>query len=204
MDFQVMTLDQAYLTSEDFNQEVYTKTQYFSEELRRIIENLKIHWISSAATRHINNLIDEYNRNNIYFSELNKASKCLQNYFVTLQTCRARMSDNKKVGTKTKNKFDFDLIELVDTTDQYYFDDAMQQDYNDLEELYNQYTKFAETVDTNFEEIFSNWKEGRGRKEFLKFREDSTYTSKKLLNNLLEVKETLQEALINCQSLGHL
>ena len=197
MDVQVTRLDRAYKVSEELDKNTVTKAKTFAEEMARIIHNLNLHWRGDDATLYINKWIILYEKLFNYFSELNKTTNFLQNSFVNMQMCRSRTSSNMKVGDKTTSKYEFDLLEKLDTTSEYYYSEELKTDYLDIEELCNQYEKFAGTTDNNMNELFGNWKIGIGRKEVVNYYQKISNYSKRVDKELIGLRDELATIISN-------
>ena len=146
MDVQILDLDKAYLTSEELSQYIKENAQKISNDLRITIGNIKIHWKGEDATNHINAWINNYDKVSHHFQELYVISRYLQNYFVIIQTGRNRISEKKGIGTPNTDIYEFNPIQKIDGTSEYYYDEQLKTDHIALQETYNQLTADKERL----------------------------------------------------------
>lgn len=198
MDVQILDLDKAYLTSEELSQYIKENAQKISNDLRITIGNIKIHWKGEDATNHINAWINNYDKVSHHFQELYVISRYLQNYFVIIQTGRNRISEKKGIGTPNTDIYEFNPIQKIDGTSEYYYDEQLKTDHIALQETYNQYNTFVNKVEENMGKILSNWKKGKiGRDQLISKYQNSFMESQTILKEYKELMEDLGKALQN-------
>ena len=202
MDVQVTKLDRAYQLASELDEVTKDKSKNFTEEIRRIINNLKVHWRGDDATIYINKWIDVYEKIVIYFNELNKTTNFLQNNFVNMQICRSRASKNIKVGDKSSYIDEYNPLKKIDSTEEFYYDEQLKNDYLDIEELCNAYNRFADSTDKNMSQVFSNWKIGIGRKESGNYYQKIFAYSKSLFKEITSLRDELETIINNFDKLS--
>ena len=202
MEIQVTKLDKAFKTSQELSKNTIETSKKISQELERIIKNMTIHWQGEDATLHINQWIEEYDKLSTYFTELKKTENYFQDYFVNLQTCRSRTSSNTKVGDIIRDNYEFSSINKIDTTMGYYFDEQLKNDYKSIQEVSKYYDEFINTVDSDTEEIFRNWKIGIGRKEVGDYYQKISSYSKRISKDIHELNDKLAIAIYNIDKIN--
>lgn len=202
MDLQVTKVDKAYATSESLNNKTVKTSTEISQDMERVLNNMKAHWKGEDATLHINEWIDKYDKLGDYFTELNKTTNHLQNYFVNLQVCRSRVTVNPKVGDVTSEKHDFNPISTIDTTEEYYFDEKLLDDFKELQEISKKYDSFVDDVDNNMNEVFQNWKIGIGRDEVGKYYQRIENFSRKLSSEIHAQNDKLETVIHNIEKIN--
>ena len=202
MDIQVKKLDLAYSSTIESNHSIKEKSIKLSDELIRILNNINEHWRGEDATLYINRWIDEYELLSLYFNNLNKEFNYLQNYFVTLQICRSRTTNIKKIGENINEKIEFTTISKKDITNEYYFDMNLEKDFNDLELLFDYYSDFIKEIGNNMEIILRNWLIGNGRKEIIDTHKNIEELSKKILNDMKMLNSELAIMIVNLKRIN--
>ena len=197
LDIQVMKLDNAYNDSNSLFVNVNTFQKKLLEELERIINNLQSHWRGSDACTHINSLIEEYDNNVDSFYDLSLMTTFLSKYFVLLQRTRAKMSDITRVGDEEEAKYKAKTIDKIEETSEYFYDEQMKTDYDDICNLNKSYSIFINQISDDSQKLLENWRAGTGR-EIVKNRFD-TYLEKtnKLYNKLIEFEEHMNTVITN-------
>ena len=203
-DAQVIKLDDAYLTAEELSKYINDRARTLTESLEKTINNMKLHWHGEDATLHINAWIEKYIKVAYHFQELTAIGKVLQNYFVILQTGRAQLGNNKKIGDQNTNKYFYNPITKVEITTEYYYDEQLKNDFITLEEFYDLYKEFVDKVDLNIEKILLNWKIGKlVRAKLIKRYQKSFIYSKDLLVEIDELIMDLAKALQNINKINN-
>jgi len=197
MDAQIMKLDDAYSCADELTNDIGTCYNKISEDLETIVNNVKNHWKGTDASNHVNALIDEYDKYTDYFSELSYVTSYVSNYFVALQRSRARVSDNSRVGTAGMVKCDSKALSRMDTTDEYFYDGQLKQDYNDICNLCDYYNKFVRNVESKSDTIMNNWKEGKGREQVHQYFSAFNVVSSKMISRLEDLKEEIGNVIAN-------
>ncbi len=199
MDIQVNKLDRAYTISEELDRETFETSRKMSQDLVRIVNNIKEHWHGDDATIHVNQWIEEYNKCGKYFVELSKTTNFLQNYFVDLQSCRAKTSNNTRIGDKTQRMYGFEKLPMIETTGEYYYDDRLKTDYADLQELCTNYDRFIDTTDKKVKEVLTNWSVGVGRDEVGNYYTKVNNYSTKLSREFRALNDSLGDIIQNIE-----
>ena len=165
MEIQVNRLDDAYKSANYLNSKTLETSKKLSSQFEEIINNIKIHWVGADASNFINRCIDEYERYSTYFSSLNGTVNYIQNYFVSLQECRAKTSNITNIGDSADSVCEFNRLQKMETTNEYSYDEQLKRDYFDLSQLNSIYDRYIGTLENYTGQIFSNWIVGTGRNE---------------------------------------
>ncbi len=197
MDVQLMKLDDAYETINRLSREINDSQNKVLEDLERIINNIKVHWHGNDASKHINSLIDEYDKYTEFFGELGEMTSYVSNYFVLLQRTRAKMSEVSKIGEAKEVKSDVKKITKVEDTNEYFYDPALQNDYSDICELSNYYSKFIDKTDQQVIELLDNWKAGKGREDIKEYFNSFWIVSNRISSRIDDLKDQIAKVIAN-------
>jgi len=200
-DTQIMKLDDAYETINKLSLEIDKGQKKVLEDLENIINNIKTHWRGTDASNHINSLIDEYDKYSDFFNELGDMTSYISSYFVLMQRTRARMSEVTKVGTPELTTVNSKQLAKVENTEEYYYDPALRNDYNDICDLNSYYKEFINKTDQEIVTLLDNWKAGKGRNEIKEYFNAFWIVSNRISSRIEDLKDQMGKAIANASKI---
>ena len=200
-DTQIMKLDDAYETINKLSLEIDKGQKKVLEELENIINNIKTHWRGTDASNHINSLIDEYDKYSDFFNELGDMTSYISNYSVLMQRTRAKMSEVSKIGTPEITQISSKQLAKVENTEEYYYDPALRNDYNDICDLNSYYKEFINKTDQEIVTLLDNWKAGKGRNEIKEYFNAFWIVSNRISSRIEDLKDQMGKAIANASKI---
>ena len=192
MDINVNNLDLGYEQSKELNLLVKKDGELLLNNLYTNITNLKLHWIGSDATLHINNLITVYEALGALLTDAKKITADVGNRMIAIQRVRNANGGGGKVGDELSDEApSSQVIAKCAETTEYNVDLKASEDYSLLVDECEQFSDFVNNFDKEKEALFDNWVAGVNRdsavSNFEKFKSNSETYNKYLLdakNNL--------------------
>ncbi len=191
-------LDKGYTQISEISTHVKTKGTELLNKIDQNIGNLKVHWIGTDASKHINNLIDMYSSLGQLLTIATTLTSATADNIIAVQKVRFANNQSGMVGSElTKQGPNVASISKMPDTERYYCDPAAANDLSTLIEIYNNYTTFANTFEQNTNELMNNWIDGANRAQvnsaFSKFISES----KEYKQHLANAKSNLETAVSN-------
>ncbi len=187
MDINVSNLDLGYEQCHDLNTEAATSGENLLNNLAATINSLKVHWIASDATMHINNLIVVYEALVALITDAKGVTADASAKIIAIQEVRNANGGAGMVGDLLSNTAPASVsIGRVDPTSEYYVDPAAANDHAMLTDICANYSSFVGRFNTIKDELFRNWTAGANRENvvghFNEFEANSE-TYRKYLND---------------------
>ena len=198
MNINVNNLDLGYNQCEELNTLVKTSGEKLISELGSDINNLKVHWKGSDATKHINNLVKVYDALVAIVTDAKAVTADAGNKIIAIQEVRRSNGGAGTVGAMLSNNApDASAIQPAEETTEYYCDPAARSDYNQLVQICSDFVTFKNQFQSQKDELLSNWTAGANREQavnnFNEF-ESNTDTYNKYLT---DAKDNLEIAVSN-------
>lgn len=203
MNINVTNPDTAYASCQSLNNLVRTSGNTLLENLQSNIANLKRHWKGSDATLHINNLISLYEA----LGSLAKSSANITaeagNAIVALQEVRRSNGAACMVGERLSAAgIEVGAIAKCEETTEYYCEPgSTTTDYNQLDQISNDFKTFKSNFITDKESLMSNWLEGMNRAGALKCFDDFITNSETYSKYITDALTNLNTAISNISKL---
>lgn len=178
LSFHALDLDGTYDTLEKINQLAISDGNMLIENLKKLVLDLKNHWIGNDATIHINNLIKIYDSVRNVVQNVNLVAHNTSEPIVNAQTIR-----NANGGAGEVDKIipiengKSDTIEILQSTKEYYVDPVLvPQDLVDLQVQKDAFNNFCTKFSGYKDELLNNWLSGSDRpkaiNDFTDFEKD--------------------------------
>jgi len=166
MNINVNNLDLGYQQCEDLHRVVSTKGESLLNDLSRNINNLKIHWIGSDASAHINNLIKVYESLIALLTDAKAVSADAASKIIAIQEVRNSNGGGGMVGSMLPNTApNAPTIGYAESTTEYYVDPAANSDYKMLQNICSEYISFRDQFRSVKDELMHNWTAGANREQ---------------------------------------
>lgn len=163
--------DLAYMKFKDMYDLLRKSSDEILDLMFNNINSMKIHWVGTDATVHINRLIEIRKRLDNVFIDGSDITSFAANRIVDIQRLRQANGGTGVVNdTLTKYAPNCANIELVVSTTEYYVDpEAAQKDLNDLKEIKAKFESFYSTFVDTKEEVMGLWHSGARRERALAY-----------------------------------
>ena len=159
LSFHALDLDGTYHTLEKINQLAISDGNMLIENLKKLVLDLKNHWIGNDATIHINNLIKIYDSVRNVVQNVNLVAHNTSEPIVNAQTIR-----NANGGAGEVDKIipiengKSDTIEILQSTKEYYVDPVLvPQDLVDLQVQKDAFNNFCTKFSGYKDELLNKW-----------------------------------------------
>ena len=166
------------------------------------IKKLKVHWVGSDATKHINNLIIVHDALEAIVEDAHNVIKTAASSIVAVQEVIKANGGDGEVGSQISKTISHDAIANADETTQYHVDPAAAGDYTELEKECESFKKFVSNFKGKKDELLSNWTAGAGHEHAVSSFNGFEADSDKYQKYMLDAKENLATAVSNIGKLG--
>lgn len=199
MDINVKNVDLAYDQCENLHKTMDMRGSVLMSELKSNITNLKVHWISSDASAHINNLIDLHTfLGNVIVDSVNSISYAADRIISIQNVRKANHGGSGNVGTHLSTRTDFDKLSHIENTAEYQASyGELTSDLNDLKSIQASYMQLISTFKNQRDELFNNWLAGANIERARQVFNDFLDNSDKYKNYLDSAIENLSKATSN-------
>ena len=166
MDIQVSNLNEGYNQCEGLNSLVSSTGESLISNLETNINNLKVHWIGSDATVHINNLIQVHDALVALISDAKSTTSDAGNKIIAIQEVRSANGGGGSIGSPLSSAApNSSSIAQCESTEEYYVDPSASSDYTMLQEECTSFTTFISDFKAKKEALLQNWTAGANREQ---------------------------------------
>ena len=183
MDINVTHLDEGYNQCANLNNFASTKGEKLISDLESTITNLKLHWVASDATVHINNLINVHDALVALITDAKADTADAAERIIAIQTIRSANGGGGLVGDPLSSSAPkSNVLVKCDDTSAYNVDPSAKDDYFMLQEECTSFSSFVSEFTQMKDELFNNWQQGANREtavsNFSKFADNAdTYNT---------------------------
>ena len=203
MDIEVSNLDLGYTQCEGLNTLSSTSGEKLISSLDTDISNLKTNWKGNDATVHINNLIRVHDALVEVVTSAKAITAAAGAAMSALQKVRNANGGSGTIGADLPgNAPQYNTIQTVTETTEYYCKPAAENDYNTLVEICNDFSTFKEDFSTRKSELLSNWTAGCDHETAVSKFNEFVENSDTYYTILTSAKDNLGIAVDNIKKVG--
>lgn len=203
MEAHFLNVSAAYSQCESLNTLASSNGEKLIKNLESDINNLKVHWVGTDATKHINHLISVYNALiELVYQAKRSSSEAASMGVIKVQTAIHSNCGEGSVGEELpSNRPDAASIATLEDTNEFYCEPASKSDYTLLVQICTDFDNFISQFTSAKDELMNNWISGANRENAVEEFNDFASNSDLYKNYLIEARDNLEIAVNNLATL---